>query len=136
MRYASVILALSSVMLTAGLARAQMPQTEALRLASDIRWVGGNCPALRVDYQATQRFMDRSGLINAFSPDGPLQPYLVQHDRQLDEGLKAVGPETMCQSLLDKYRATGLLIIRSAAEIDDLNRMRASNGGAPVTPLK
>lgn len=113
-----------------------MPQSDALRLVGDIRWVGGNCPALRVDYAATQRFMDRTGLINAFSPDSPTQPYLAQHDRQLDEGLKAVGTETMCQSLLDKYRPTGLLIIRSAPEIEDLNRMRSTNGGGPVTPLK
>ena len=136
MRFALIALALGSALSMARPARAQMPQSDALRLASDIRWAGGNCPALRVDYAATQRFMDRSGLINAFNPDGPMQPYLVQHDRQLDDGLKAVGPETMCQSLLDKYRSTGLLIIRSATELDDLNRMRASNGGAPVAPLK
>ncbi len=136
MRRAPTALALGSVLFAAGLAWAQMPQSDALRLASDVRWVGGNCPALRVDYPATQRFMDRSGLMNAFSPDGPLQPYLVQHDRQLDEGLKAVGSEPICQSLLDKYRSTGLLIIRTAPEIEDLNRMRASNGGVPVTPLR
>lgn len=136
MRYVSIALALGSTLSMTGPARAQMPQSDALRLVGDIRWVGGNCPALRVDYAATQRFMDRSGLINAFSPDGPTQPYLVQHDRQLDEGLKAVGTETMCQSLLDKYRSTGLLIIRSAAELDDLNRMRTSNGGSTVAPLR
>ena len=136
MRYASIALVLGSAVLVAGPARAQMPQSDALRLASDVRWVGGNCPALQVDYHATQRFMDRSGLINVFSPDGPMQPYLVQHDRQLNDGLKAVGQETMCQSLLDKYRSTGLLIIRSAPELDDLNRMRSSNGGGPIAPLK
>lgn len=136
MRYALIALTLGSALSVTGAARAQMPQSDALRLASDIRWAGGNCPALRVDYAATQRFMDRSGLMNAFNPDGPLQPYLLKHDRQLDDGLRAVGTETMCQSLLDKYRSTGLLVIRSAPEIDDLNKMRSSSGGDPVTPLR
>lgn len=136
MRYAPISVILGSVLLATGSARAQMPQADALRLASDIRWIGGNCPALRVDYAATQRFMDRNGLINPFNPDGPLQPYLVQHDRLLDDGLKAVGVEPMCQSLLDKYRPTGLLAVKSASDLDELNRIRALDGGSKVAPLK
>lgn len=136
MRHTLIFIVLGSLTLAVGSASAQMPQSEALRLASDIRWIGGNCPALRVDYPATQRFMDRSGLINPFNPDGPLQPYLIQHDRQLDDGLKAVGAETMCQSLLDKYRSTGLLNIKSAKDLDELNRIRAMDGGTQVAPLK